>query len=348
MRHRNLAATLFVLLAAAAMAGSSSAAQLQLHPQRVAVAAAAPACTAHAAPATTGASVGVIELTLPASCDPMAGRLVAYRADGGILAEGVVPQGAAPGGRRSVPLDRAVAGVEVAGVALVMDGRHVPASWSWSPPVTGSDGVTVSVTWRSYSPTSFCATIRITTDSPTPLVWRVSLDLRPHPFNGGHTATADYSITGAVPDPPGGIVDQRLALRGDTVTNRTVARGQVRTVLVCDDAAPPPAQDPAASRLTSSGPTGSKWRACMSFVVTGIAADDLYRGWSYVIDVEPLRRFIRDRGHVPAPEAWAPVEALDVVPLTVSTSRVSGRSYAAGIRRGQQFRFEACANGAPA
>lgn len=333
-----------ILLAALALVAwtASSAAQLSVQPESLLAFVGTPPCSLASVDIGPAASTGAVVVRPPARCLGGRAALTVVATDGRVLATG---EAVVSGAASEIPLSAAIRAADVERVALLIDDRGVPARWTYRPPISTDPGLSVTVGYQTYSPTSFCVTLAVTTDSSVPVTWRVDVDLTARPFNGGHDDTGAYSISGGVASPAGPIVGRTLHVVGDTVTNRTVVRGQTRRVRICDDAASGPALDPAAFRLTVSAPSGTKYYACVDLTLTGTGVDEQYYGWSSLVDVGPLRRFILDRGMIPGLISWSPIEALDVADAGVDARTVTGKGYMAGIRQGQTFSFTACVNG---
>lgn len=219
----------------------------------------------------------------------------------------------AAAGPTTIPVGPNPAG-EVAGAALVLGGWGVPTTWSYDAPppepvYPGNDATVVSEPrWAvtNQDPVQVCVAVDVTTDSPTPVEWRVELDLSLPPFNG---RTDGYSLAGPdawrfglLPDTPSA---GHLQVGGTPWGGaQTITAGQTYVVELCHWGLA--AVDTPSAYTVTSEPSGT-WtdtRACVVTTVAGNGTSPFWFGWEVVLDLQPAADHLAAAGRTLGGYEW--------------------------------------------
>ncbi len=264
-----------------------------------------------------GTSRGVVVADVPGECRGRPATIRLFGADGTAVAphDTGVTLPATSTATLTVPEYRVP---DVAGVALTVETWAVATRWSppadapAAPVTAGADTVIDSLTWPTIQGggTQLCVEARVTTTSPTPVVWSIDMHVDQRPFNGEARAAA-YAINRSdlfeftAGTAAGGV----LTVVGNPAADQwnSVARiraGQYVTVNLCNWSAPVPAVDPTLSYgLTTEPPTGSADYACVRSTVSVTGTPQFYAGWRADVDLGPLLAKVTANGR----PAGAPV-----------------------------------------
>lgn len=357
MRRILFLAAAGVLLIGIVAAGAASAAQLTLAPPYEKTVSGAAACTtstltvAASAISGSGTAQAVSVSNIPASCAGLNTALTVYSSAGSALSSTTTAT-LGTGTSSVITLGSTYTASAVTGVALTISSRSVKATWQSSAPVptapatAGNANTVISTqTWNSYGATNFCAVLTVTTDSTTPVAWVVNLNLALRPFNGGQSNTNAYSFSNSVPVTPGVIANQIMPVEGDASYDNTVVQGTSHSFQVCDNNAPPPANDPTRYTVNAPTTTGNAFYACVTITVTGTATDQYYSGWSTTLNMAPAFAIITGGGRTPGPVTWNPSNGVSIGTPTGTVYPVTGTGYMVGIQGGQTLTFQGCATG---
>lgn len=267
----------------------------------------ATACTAETVEVAPGDvdRRGVAEsvvVVVPEDCAGVPGRLSLVEAAG--AREVTLTATAGP---TTVAVDPYPAG-DVAGTALVLAGWGVPTAWSYTPvpllPVYPGNDVTITSEPRwtvdGPEPVQACVAVDVTTDSPTPVEWRVELDLDLPPFHG---QAERYSLSGddawaqqLYPATPSA---GHLQVGGDPAQERSdlIQAGQTRTVEICNWGLVAIDQPDAYTVTTEPVGTWTDNRACVATTVQGNGTSQFWFAWSTTVDLQPAVDHLRVSPH---------------------------------------------------
>lgn len=135
----------------------------------------------------------------------------------------------------------------VIGVKVAINGWNVPSTWTYNnvvinpiSPDPNTPGIIVTTSGVQNSPTSYCSTVTVSTNSTTPITWQLKLRATGAPFNGDLTE-ANYVFNPANPYRilAGGAVNGVFTVGGRQPANRTVVAGSPKTFTICNNNIPP-------------------------------------------------------------------------------------------------------------
>ncbi len=262
----------------------------------------------HPCPGTaiSAATSGSVELTLTSdTCSGLPVQLTLLDGSGNALsnASGTVSGHTAT---LSLPTTGAVA------ATAVVDGWSLPVSWTAPPEPTGPiypsnpDTELTDVNWRLMNQTSACVDLTVTTQSPTPVLWALTVDLSQAPYNGASASSLSlqgfagwrYTIAADTPEP--GFAQ----IKGNPWAGRqTIVAGQEYDIRVCSWGLPEGVDTPSAYTVTTiNGPTPNARRACVTTTVAGNGTSQFYVGWSADIDATAAADHLTDAGRTI--DAW--------------------------------------------
>lgn len=173
----------------------------------------------------------------------------------------------------------------------VTAGEWAPAGPS-GPVYNGNDDTVVTdISWTlvTNNPVQACFVAEVTTTSPTPVPWRLTMDLGRAPFNGqssGYQLAGNdswrYQFHSNSPGP--GFIQVGGTAGGG---RQTIVVGQVYEVSVCNWSLPPGVQTPGAYTVTIGQGEWTPTRACLVTTVTGNGTEPFYFGWTAQLDMQP-------------------------------------------------------------
>jgi hypothetical protein len=361
-RTAGLVLAVLVLVVLVLGTGVAHAARLTaVGPARPYAAALARCATGPATVAPTGTPVAgkysqVVVTGLSGTCT--AGRVLLATTAGTLLLDGT---GTVSAGRFTATAATPFVPPTASGARVYVSVGTWPVAATWAPPTPtspvypGPDGTAfdTSVTWDLKNATSgqqACFTIRVTTQSTTPITWSAYIDTSRAPFNGQRTG---YSLQGSESwkyrlqedTPSVGLV--RISGRTDVwQPYDTVVAGQVRVVEVCHYDLPGAVVTPSAYTVTFANGTWTDRLACVVTTVTGNGTSPFYVAWQTPVDLTAAVQRLQSAGRTP--DAWRyggeewKVDRTVVPSLTgpyvfQATSRV-----ASNIVGTQAFSFETC------
>lgn len=190
---------------------------------------------------------------------------------------------------------------------VFVSGWHLPTVWDFFETPGGggavfedSPGTIISeINWTlaSNNPVQACFAAKVTTDSETPIPWKLTLDLSQPPFNG--TTAKDFQFTGGEgwhyqqTSAGPGLLSVIGAPNGERAT---ISRGQVYLVELCNYNLPPPAQAPGAYSVTNVPGEWTDTKACINTTVTGNGNLSFYFAWTAEVDMRPAIERIQSAG----------------------------------------------------
>jgi hypothetical protein len=289
-----------VLLASAA--GLASASALAVSGGALSTADASHPCPGTA---TALASGGTLTVTLPsAACAGLPVQVTTLTSSGTPVGAGT----ATVSGRTAV-VDVATTGAT--GAVATVNGWALPLTWTSAGPIyPESPAISLTdVTWDlvTNNPIQVCFHGTVTTSSPTPVPWALTIDLGQAPFNGAESRSLSLQGTDGWrykvdPDQPAvGYAQIVGTARGG---RETIEVGQSYRVDVCDYRLPPGVDTPSA--YTVSTAHGSPWSdttACIDTTITGNGTSMFYVGWSAQVDMAPAIARLAQANHTAS--AWS-------------------------------------------
>ncbi len=299
MRRRRV---LLAIVALAATAGLASASALAVSGGALGTADASHPCPGTA---TAQASGGTLTVTLPSdACAGLPVQVTTLTSSGAPVGAGT----ATVSGRTAVVTVATTGAVQA--VATV-NGWALPLTWSSTGPIYPSSAAIslTDVTWDLVrnNPIQVCFHGTVTTSSPTPVPWALTIDLGQAPFNGADAG--GLSLQGADgwryqvdPDRPTAGYAQIVGSAGDG--RETIVAGQTYRVDVCDYGLPAGVDTPSA--YTVSTAQGSPWSgrtACLDTTITGNGTSIFYVGWSAQVDMAPAIARLAQANHTA--NAWS-------------------------------------------
>ena len=148
----------------------------------------------------------------------------------------------------------------------------------------------------------------MTTTSPTPVPWALTIDLAQPPFNGANQNTLSSSGRRrlALPDRPRPAVGRVRADRGPErpCGRETIVAGQSLRVEMCDWNLPAGVDTPSAYTVATrpGARRGPPRNACLDTTVTGNGTSQFYVGWSAQVDMAPAIARLAQAGQ--CADAW--------------------------------------------
>lgn len=249
-----------------------------------------------------GSSPTTLTLTLPSqACAGLTASLVVADPTGKVVAAGSAQvQGAVA--TVTVP---ALAATSSLRASATVGGWGLDTAWAFtapSGPVTPGTQTTVmtDIEWTlvTNNPVQACFVAHVTTTSPSPVPWSLTVDLTRPPYNGAAPSELQLSGADSWRYTKATTTPARVTITGTSSGGRsTVVAGQEHLVGVCSWSLPPGAQTPSAYSV-STAPTGT-WtdrRACLLTTVTGNGTERFYFGWAADVDMTPALDRLRAGG----------------------------------------------------